>query len=169
VVPPVISETAEGRILDYSEGGKKTARLLVQGGKPGGKGYYVPPTVFVDVSPDDRLARDEIFGPVLTVFRADSIHHAVEMALDSEFALTGGLFSRNPRNIALVRREFRVGNLYVNRRNTGAVVSRQPFGGLAHSGAGDKAGGPDYVLQFLQPRTITENTTRRGFAPETNP
>jgi RHH-type proline utilization regulon transcriptional repressor/proline dehydrogenase/delta 1-pyrroline-5-carboxylate dehydrogenase len=166
VVPPVISETARSRILDYIEGGKKTARLLVQGRVPGPQGYYVPPTVFVDVSPHDRLAREEIFGPVLTVFRAENIKHALEMALDSEFALTGGIFSRNPRNIAFVRREFRVGNLYVNRKNTGAVVSRQPFGGLAHSGAGDKAGGPDYLLQFLQPRTITENTMRRGFAPE---
>jgi RHH-type transcriptional regulator, proline utilization regulon repressor / proline dehydrogenase / delta 1-pyrroline-5-carboxylate dehydrogenase len=169
VVPPVISEAAQNRILDYIEGGKKTAKLLVQGGLPGPQGYYVPPTVFVDVSPNDLIAREEIFGPVLAVFRADSIQHALEMALDSEFALTGGLFSRNPRNIALVRREFRVGNLYVNRKNTGAVVSRQPFGGLAHSGAGDKAGGPDYLLQFLQPRTITENTMRRGFAPEANP
>jgi RHH-type proline utilization regulon transcriptional repressor/proline dehydrogenase/delta 1-pyrroline-5-carboxylate dehydrogenase len=169
VVPPVISGAAQTRILDYIEAGKKTARLLVQGGVPGPQGFYVPPSVFVDVSPHDRLAREEIFGPVLSVFRANDIQHALEMALDSEFALTGGLFSRNPRNIALVRREFRVGNLYVNRKNTGAVVSRQPFGGLAHSGAGDKAGGPDYLLQFLQPRTITENTMRRGFAPKPNP
>ena len=120
----------------------------------------------MNVDRTDSLARDEIFGPVLSVFRARDFDHALEMALDSEFALTGGLFSRNPRNIERARREFRVGNLYINRKVTGAVVGRQPFGGLRMSGVGDKAGGPDYLLQFLQPRTITENTTRRGFAPE---
>ena len=90
---------------------------------------------------------------------------ALALAMDSEFALTGGLFSRNPRNIEKAKRAFRVGNLYVNRGITGAVVGRQPFGGLRMSGIGDKAGSPDYLLQFLSPRTISENTTRRGFAP----
>jgi len=90
----------------------------------------------------------------------------LKIALDSEFALTGGLYSRNPRNIELVQREFRVGNLYINRRITGAVVGRHPFGGLGLSGVGEKAGGPDYLLQFLRPRAVSENTARRGFAPE---
>jgi RHH-type transcriptional regulator, proline utilization regulon repressor / proline dehydrogenase / delta 1-pyrroline-5-carboxylate dehydrogenase len=126
----------------------------------------VPPAVFVEVSPDDRLAGDEIFGPVLTVFRARDFDEALRLALDSEFALTGGVYSRNPRNIERARADFRVGNLYINRKTTGAIVGRHPFGGLGLSGVGDKAGGPDYLLQFLQPRTISENTTRRGFAPE---
>ncbi len=165
-VPSVISSEARRRIEDYITRGKETARLVVQGARPDGDGFYVAPTVFTDVARDDRLAREEIFGPVLSVFRAVSFDEALEIALDSEFGLTGGLFSRQPRNIERARQAFRVGNLYINRKTTGAIVGRQPFGGLAMSGIGDKAGGPDYLLQFLQPRTITENTMRRGFAPE---
>jgi RHH-type proline utilization regulon transcriptional repressor/proline dehydrogenase/delta 1-pyrroline-5-carboxylate dehydrogenase len=101
---------------------------------------------------------------VLVLARAANFADALEMAMDSPFALTGGLFSRNPARIERARREFRVGNLYVNRKITGATVGRQPFGGLAMSGAGDKAGGPDYLLQFVSPRVVTENTMRRGFA-----
>jgi RHH-type proline utilization regulon transcriptional repressor/proline dehydrogenase/delta 1-pyrroline-5-carboxylate dehydrogenase len=164
-VPPVISAAAQKRIQGYIEGGRKSAKLLVQGKQPSGPGYFVSPTVFVDVSPDDPLARDEIFGPVLSVFRARDFEEALTLALDSDFALTGGVFSRNPRNIERARAAFRVGNLYVNRKTTGAIVGRQPFGGLRLSGAGDKAGGPDYLLQFLGTRTVSENTTRRGFAP----
>jgi RHH-type proline utilization regulon transcriptional repressor/proline dehydrogenase/delta 1-pyrroline-5-carboxylate dehydrogenase len=167
-VPPVISAAARDKIQSYIESGKQTARLVIQGSRRDGEGYYIAPTVFTDVAPDDRLARDEIFGPVLCVFRAATFEDALALALDSSFALTGGLFSRNPRSIERARTEFRVGNLYINRKTTGAVVGRQPFGGLAMSGVGDKAGGPDYLLQFLRPRTVTENTTRRGFAPEGN-
>ena len=165
-VPAVIGESAQRRIEGYIAEGKQTARLLAQGAAPAGPGYYVPPTVFADVAADSRLAREEIFGPVLCVFRARDFEEALAMALDSEFALTGGLYSRNPRNVDRAKAAFRVGNLYINRRITGAVVGRQPFGGLALSGVGDKAGGPDYLLQFLQPRTISESTMRRGFAPE---
>ncbi|HEX5368385.1 MAG TPA: aldehyde dehydrogenase family protein, partial [Dehalococcoidia bacterium] len=165
VVPPVISVEAQRRIEGYVEQGKREATLLVQGECPDAEGFYVAPAVFVDVKPSSPLARDEIFGPVLCMFRAADMREALALALDSEFALTGGLFSRNPRNIELAKREFRVGNLYVNRKITGAAVGRQAFGGLRMSGAGDKAGGPDYLLQFLSPRTITENTARRGFAP----
>jgi RHH-type proline utilization regulon transcriptional repressor/proline dehydrogenase/delta 1-pyrroline-5-carboxylate dehydrogenase len=165
-VTPVISAEAKQRIEGYIEEGRRTARLLAQCRVPDAEGHYVAPTVFAYVDPSSRLARDEIFGPVLCVFPAPDMQHALELALDSEFALTGGLYSRNPRNIALARRAFRVGNLYINRKTTGAIVGRQPFGGLGLSGAGDKAGGPDYLLQFLSPRTISENTTRRGFAPE---
>jgi RHH-type proline utilization regulon transcriptional repressor/proline dehydrogenase/delta 1-pyrroline-5-carboxylate dehydrogenase len=164
-VPPVITAEARRRIEGYIEEGRRTARLLVQGERPAGDGHYVPPSVFVDVDPASPLARDEIFGPVLAVFRAGDMDEALALAADSEFALTGGLYSRNPRNIERARRAFRVGNLYVNRKTTGAVVGRQPFGGRGLSGIGDKAGGPDYLLQFLQPRTISENTARRGFAP----
>jgi RHH-type proline utilization regulon transcriptional repressor/proline dehydrogenase/delta 1-pyrroline-5-carboxylate dehydrogenase len=112
------------------------------------------------------LAQEEIFGPVLAVLKARDLGHALEIANGTQYALTGGLYSRSPEHIALVKREFRVGNLYINRKITGALVDRQPFGGFKLSGIGSKAGGPDYLLQFLQPRTITENTLRRGFAPE---
>jgi RHH-type proline utilization regulon transcriptional repressor/proline dehydrogenase/delta 1-pyrroline-5-carboxylate dehydrogenase len=167
-VPPLISAAARDKVQSYVDSGLETAKLLVQGGRPAGNGYYVAPAVFTDVAGDDLLATDEIFGPVLSVFRTGTFDEALALALDSQFALTGGLFSRNPRNIERARAAFRVGNLYINRKTTGAIVGRQPFGGLAMSGVGDKAGGPDYLLQFLQPRTITENTTRRGFAPEGN-
>ena len=165
-VPPVISDGARRTIDNYIARGRSTARLLVQGGAPGGAGHYVAPSVFVDVDPSDRLARDEIFGPVLSVFRAKDFGEALELAMDSEFALTGGLYSRNPRHVDEAKQAFRVGNLYINRKITGAIVGRQPFGGLRMSGIGDKAGGPHYLLQFMEPRVITENTMRRGFAPE---
>ena len=148
--------------------------LLVQGGTSEGRGaggedangYYVPPTVFTDVPLDSPMACEEVFGPVLSVFRADDFEEALDIAMRSAFALTGGLFSRNPRHIELARRRFRVGNLYINRKITGAMVGRQPFGGLAISGVGETAGGPDYLRQFMEPRVVTENTMRRGFAPE---
>jgi RHH-type proline utilization regulon transcriptional repressor/proline dehydrogenase/delta 1-pyrroline-5-carboxylate dehydrogenase len=165
-VPPVIEREAQQRIEGYIERGKGAARLLVQGSRPAGDGYYVAPAAFVDVARDDPLARDEIFGPVLSVFHVQTIDEAIDLALEPEFALTGGLYSRNPRNIERVKREFRAGNLYINRRITGAVVGRHPFGGLGLSGVGEKAGGPDYLLQFLRPRAVSENTARRGFAPE---
>ena len=101
----------------------------------------------------------------LAVIQARDLTHALEIANDTSYALTGGCYSRSPQNIARVKREFRVGNLYVNRKITGALVARQPFGGFKMSGIGSKAGGGDYLLQFLVPRTITENTMRRGFAP----
>jgi len=165
-VPPVIGAASQRRIEGYVETGKQTASLVVEGRRPSSNGYYVAPTVFAEVSPKDRLAREEIFGPVLCVFKADNMDEALSLALDSEFALTGGLYSRNPRNIGRARQAFRVGNLYINRGTTGAMVGRQPFGGLGLSGIGDKAGGPDYLLQYMQPRTVSENMTRRGFAPE---
>ncbi|HEY7270245.1 MAG TPA: bifunctional proline dehydrogenase/L-glutamate gamma-semialdehyde dehydrogenase, partial [Dehalococcoidia bacterium] len=168
-VPPVISAGARDKIDGYIEAGKRTARLVAQGATVRGDGYYVRPTVFADVPLDDPLAREEIFGPVLSVFRAGSFAEALDLAMASEFALTGGVYSRNPRHIEEARRRFRAGNLYINRKITGAIVGRQPFGGLAMSGVGDKAGGPDYLLQFMEPRVISENTMRRGFAPEGHP
>jgi RHH-type transcriptional regulator, proline utilization regulon repressor / proline dehydrogenase / delta 1-pyrroline-5-carboxylate dehydrogenase len=161
----VISREAKERILEYSGIGEREGSLLVRGSVPT-DGYFVAPTVFENVPLTSRLAQEEVFGPVLLLFRAETFAHALAVALDSPFALTGGIFSRNPRNIALARREFRVGNLYINRKITGAVVGRQPFGGSAMSGLGDKAGGPDYLLQFMVPRVVTENTMRRGFAPD---
>jgi RHH-type proline utilization regulon transcriptional repressor/proline dehydrogenase/delta 1-pyrroline-5-carboxylate dehydrogenase len=165
-VPPVIGPDARERIMRYIDEGRRSATLVAQAPVPDGEGSYVPPTVFADVPLDSPLAREEIFGPVLSVFRAESFEQALAIATSSRFALTGGVFSRNPRHIEQARRRFRIGNLYINRKTTGAVVGRQPFGGLLRSGLGEKAGGPDYVRQFMQPRTITENTVRRGFAPD---
>ncbi|HET8943615.1 MAG TPA: aldehyde dehydrogenase family protein, partial [Dehalococcoidia bacterium] len=165
-VPPVIGASAHDKIMEYIALGQEEATLLAQASAPAGEGSYVPPSVFTDVGLDSRLAREEIFGPVLSVFRAATFEEALELALNSEFALTGGVYSRNPRHIEAAKREFRVGNLYINRKITGAVAGRHPFGGLAMSGIGEKAGGPDYVRQFMDPRSVTENTTRRGFAPE---
>jgi RHH-type proline utilization regulon transcriptional repressor/proline dehydrogenase/delta 1-pyrroline-5-carboxylate dehydrogenase len=168
VVGPVIDEEARTRILAAIEQGKRDARLAFAG-DPGpltAEGYYVGPHIFADVPPGSALAREEIFGPVLAVLKARDLTHALEIANGTPFALTGGLYTRSPGSIARVRHEFRVGNLYINRKITGALVDRQPFGGFALSGGGTKAGGPDYLLHFLLPRTITENTMRRGFAPQ---
>jgi RHH-type proline utilization regulon transcriptional repressor/proline dehydrogenase/delta 1-pyrroline-5-carboxylate dehydrogenase len=165
-VPPVIGADARDKIMRYIESAKSYATMVAQGQAPAGDGYYVRPTVFTDVPLDSELACEEVFGPALAVFRAPDFKEALEIAMHSAFALTGGVFSRSPRHIQMARRAFRVGNLYINRKTTGAIVGRQPFGGLAMSGFGEKAGGPDYVRQFMEPRSVTENTTRRGFAPE---
>jgi RHH-type proline utilization regulon transcriptional repressor/proline dehydrogenase/delta 1-pyrroline-5-carboxylate dehydrogenase len=173
IVPPVINADARDKILGYIESGQGYATKLAQtnvshlGPPPGEEApYYVAPTVFTDVPIDSPLAREEIFGPVLAVFHAGDFDEALAIALNSNFALTGGVFSRNPRHVQLARAAFRTGNLYINRKITGALVGRQPFGGLGLSGVGEKAGGPDYVRQFMQPRVVSENTMRRGFAPE---
>jgi RHH-type proline utilization regulon transcriptional repressor/proline dehydrogenase/delta 1-pyrroline-5-carboxylate dehydrogenase len=166
-VGPVIDADAHRRILATIDRGKGEGRLAYAGklGSLEGEGYYIAPHIFTDVAPTSFLAQEEIFGPVLTVLRARDLDEALRIANGTPYALTGGLYSRSPGNIARIRREFRVGNLYINRKITGALVDRQPFGGFKMSGIGSKAGGPDYLLQFLLPRTITENTLRRGFAP----
>jgi RHH-type proline utilization regulon transcriptional repressor/proline dehydrogenase/delta 1-pyrroline-5-carboxylate dehydrogenase len=155
-------------VLDYVAKGKQEARLVYAAdiGSLADKGHYVGPHIFADVKPTVVIAQEEIFGPVLAVLKARDLSEALVIANGTPYALTGGLFSRSPQNIAHVRREFRVGNLYVNRKITGALVDRQPFGGFHMSGIGSKAGGPDYLLQFVIPRTITESTLRRGFAPD---
>jgi RHH-type transcriptional regulator, proline utilization regulon repressor / proline dehydrogenase / delta 1-pyrroline-5-carboxylate dehydrogenase len=165
-VPPVISAEARERINAYLALGKAEGQVLAEAAVPDTGGHYVTPTVFEGIGRESRLAREEIFGPVLLLFRARSFAEALELAMDSPFGLTGGVFSRHPAHIGQAKAQFRVGNLYINRKTTGAVVGRQPFGGLRMSGAGDKAGGPDYLLNFLAARTITENTLRRGFAEE---
>jgi RHH-type proline utilization regulon transcriptional repressor/proline dehydrogenase/delta 1-pyrroline-5-carboxylate dehydrogenase len=129
-------------------------------------GWFVGPTVVTDVDPASPLATDELFGPVLAVFRVPDLDAAIELANRTDYALTAGIFSRSPAAIRRAATELRAGNVYVNRGITGAVVGRQPFGGYAMSGVGSKAGGPDYLLQFVDPRTLTENTLRQGFAPE---
>jgi len=130
------------------------------------RGYFVPPTIFNGVSPEAAIAQEEIFGPVLAIIVASDFDRALEIANGTPYALTGGIYSRNPDHLEKARRQFHVGNLYINRGITGALVDRQPFGGFKMSGLGSKAGGPDYLLQFLEPKTITENTLRHGFAPE---
>jgi len=169
-VGPVITAEAKEKIESYIAQGKTEARLAAtveppEAGWPD-DGFYVAPHVFVDVAPDAVIAQEEIFGPVVAVIRARDMDEALAVANGVRYALTGGLISRSPAAIERARREFRVGNLYINRGITGALVERQPFGGFKMSGIGSKAGGPDYLLQFLEPRVITENTMRRGFAPQ---
>jgi RHH-type proline utilization regulon transcriptional repressor/proline dehydrogenase/delta 1-pyrroline-5-carboxylate dehydrogenase len=166
-VGPVIDDEARRRVLDYIEKGKKEAQLAYAGdiGSLVEEGFFVGPHIFSGVPPTATVAQEEIFGPVLAVMPARDLDHALGIANGTAYALTGGLYSRSPDHIARIKREFRVGNLYINRKITGALVDRQPFGGFKLSGIGSKAGGPDYLLQFVQPRTITENTMRRGFAP----
>ncbi len=165
LVGPVISAEAQERILATIARAEKTDRLVFKGTVPQ-KGFFVPPAIFRDVQSSSLLWREEIFGPVLACRKAKDFDEALRLALESEYALTGGLFSRSPKHIERARVEFNVGNLYINRGCTGALVCRQPFGGSAMSGVGSKAGGPDYLLQFVEPRTVSENTMRRGFAPE---
>jgi RHH-type proline utilization regulon transcriptional repressor/proline dehydrogenase/delta 1-pyrroline-5-carboxylate dehydrogenase len=161
---PVIDEAAVKKIRGYIERGRKDGAHFL-GREADGNGHFVGPVIFWDVEPSSPLAQEEIFGPVLAVIRAKNIDEAIGIANGTPYALTGGLFSRSPKNIRRVREEFRVGNLYINRKITGALVGRQPFGGFGMSGVGSKAGGPDYLLQFMNPRSISENTMRRGFAP----
>lgn len=163
-VGPVVDEEAYRRILGTIEEASRRLRR-VAGDEPNGPGWIIPPTIFADVPPDDPLAQEEVFGPVLAVTKARTFDEALEIANGTRYALTGGVFSRSPGNIAKARARFDVGNLYINRGITGAIVGRQPFGGFKMSGGGTKAGGPDYLMHFLDPRAITENTQRRGFAP----
>ena len=163
IVGPVIDSDAFERIKAVIESTKCYAGLAHSGQAPAGEGYYLGPTIFRDVPRNSPLAQQEIFGPVLAVIRARDLDEALEIANGTEFALTGGFFSRSPRNIEQVKRDFDVGNLYINRGITGALVGRQPFGGYRMSGGGTKAGGPDYLLNFLLPRAVTENLMRRGF------
>lgn len=168
-IGPVIDETAYKRILETIEAGKKEATLAYQATNVPGDGYFVPPTIFTDVKPTDRLAREEIFGPVLSVIRVRDLDEALQVANETDYALTAGFFSRSPANIERIKAELVAGNVYVNRSCTGAVVGRHPFGGFKMSGGGTKAGGGDYLLQFLIPRIVTENIMRHGFAPEETP
>ena len=165
-IGPVISAPAKNRIMEYIQEGKARAHLAAQADIASLEdGWFVAPTLFTDMNNDDPLAQEEIFGPVLAVLRADTFDEAIGIANSTRFALTGGVYSRSPAHLTAARQSFNVGNLYLNRKITGAMVGRQPFGGFAMSGMGYKAGGPDYLLQFMQAKTVTENTLRRGFAP----
>jgi RHH-type proline utilization regulon transcriptional repressor/proline dehydrogenase/delta 1-pyrroline-5-carboxylate dehydrogenase len=167
-VGPVVDADSRDRILKAIGDGKTSAKAqatLVPPPAIAERGYFVPVSLFEMTDPHHSLCQDEIFGPVIAVLRAGDLTEALKIAEDSPYGLTGGFYSRSPVNIARVRKEFRVGNLYVNRKITGAIVDRQPFGGARLSGVGAKAGGPDYLLQFVTPRTVTESVMRRGFAP----
>jgi RHH-type proline utilization regulon transcriptional repressor/proline dehydrogenase/delta 1-pyrroline-5-carboxylate dehydrogenase len=161
----VIDGVAQEKIEQYAEIGKKEGSLLLEKTVPGAPGFFVPLRIFSNIRPEHRLAQEEIFGPILSIIQVEDFDEALDVANNTEYALTGAVFSRSPLNIGQAQRGFRVGNLYINRGCTGAVVGRHPFGGFKMSGIGSKAGGPDYLLQFMLPRTVTENTIRRGFAP----
>jgi RHH-type proline utilization regulon transcriptional repressor/proline dehydrogenase/delta 1-pyrroline-5-carboxylate dehydrogenase len=166
-VGPLIDEESQQRVLrtiaDARQGGREM--LAADGGPTASEGFFVGPHIFADVDRDAPLAQDEIFGPVLAVLRAADFSDAIAIVNDSAYALTAGVFSRSPEHLEQARREIAAGNLYLNRGITGALVGRQPFGGYKLSGIGSQAGGREYLLQFVIPRTITENTMRRGFAP----
>jgi RHH-type transcriptional regulator, proline utilization regulon repressor / proline dehydrogenase / delta 1-pyrroline-5-carboxylate dehydrogenase len=163
-IGPVIDAAAQQRIRSIVAQGKLTSTLVLELPAPA-SGYFVGPVIFTDVDPQDPIAQTEIFGPVLAVMRAADFDAAIAIANGTNYALTGGLYSRTPSHIDRAKLEFEVGNLYINRSITGAIVARQPFGGYKLSGVGSKAGGPDYLLQFLDLRTVTENIQRQGFAP----
>jgi RHH-type transcriptional regulator, proline utilization regulon repressor / proline dehydrogenase / delta 1-pyrroline-5-carboxylate dehydrogenase len=163
-VGPVVDKDSYERIRATISKAKETLPLLCEAEAPK-EGYFVGPTIFGEVPPEHAIAQEEIFGPVLAVMKAKSFDEALNIANGTAYALTGGIFSRSPERIKRAQAEFRVGNLYINRGCTGALVERQAFGGFRMSGLGTKAGGPDYLLQFVDPRVSTENTMRRGFAP----
>ncbi|MEZ6126127.1 MAG: proline dehydrogenase family protein [Planctomycetaceae bacterium] len=172
VIGPVIDEDARERLLGAvshldPDAGEVLA-LSVDTKKLSKQGHFVGPQIVTGVDPESSLAQDELFGPVLVVLKARTLDEAFSIANNTRYALTGGVYSRSPSTLKRARNEFVVGNLYLNREITGAIVQRQPFGGYRMSGIGSKAGGPDYLLQFLVPVNVTENTMRRGFAPPTH-
>jgi len=162
---PVVDRSQQDKVMGYLELARQEGEILLLHDQFPEKGYYVPLTIVGSITPEHRLAQEEIFGPVLAVMRVKDFDQAMDWANSTKFALTGGVFSRSPRNLERARKEFQVGNLYLNRGNTGSMVERHPFGGFKLSGLGAKTGGPDYLFQFMDQRTITENTMRRGFAP----
>ncbi|MCK9284165.1 MAG: bifunctional proline dehydrogenase/L-glutamate gamma-semialdehyde dehydrogenase [Rhodocyclaceae bacterium] len=165
---PLISAAARDKAQRYVEIGRREGRLVWQGRVPQDGGWYVAPAIFADIRPEHRLAREEVFGPLLAVLRAADFATALQMAMDSDYALSGGVYSRLPEHLAQARECFCVGNLYLNRRITGARVGIQPFGGVALSGTGVQAGGADYLKQFLWSRCVSTNTQRRAFLPAAN-
>ena len=164
VVGPVIDAEAQQKIRAMIEQGKTEATLAWQGATPA-EGYFVAPTIFTGVKPGVAIAREEIFGPVLAVIRVKHLDEAIAVANATDYALTGGLFSRSPVALARAEQELMCGNVYLNRAITGAIVERHPFGGFRMSGGGTKAGGRGYLENFLFPRAIAENVMRRGFTP----
>jgi len=165
VVGPLIDRDAWDRVRGYEALAREEGEVLYHRDDVPESGWYVGPTVALTRHARSRIATEEIFGPMLTLLRADDFDHALAIANDTDYALTGGILSRSPMRVRRAVDTLRAGNVYVNRAITGARVGRQPFGGYGLSGVGSKAGGPDYLLQFVEPRVVTENTIRRGFAP----
>jgi len=153
---PVINARAKESILQYVEAGKTEGRLITGGEPAPGDGYFIRPTIIADIDPKARIFQEEIFGPVLAVTKAADFEQALAFANDSEYGLTGAVFSRDPQNIERAKEQFFVGNLYINRKCTGAMVGAHPFGGFNMSGTDSKAGGPDYLLQFVQGKSIAQ-------------
>lgn len=153
---PVVSRNQYRTVLDYIEIGKCEGQLVYGGSVLARDGYFIEPAIFVDVAPNARIAQEEIFGPVLAVIKARDWRQAIDIANDTEFGLTGAFYSTDPERLAYARREFHVGNLYLNRKCTGALVGIHPFGGFNMSGTNSKAGGPDYLLLFTQAKSIGE-------------
>jgi RHH-type proline utilization regulon transcriptional repressor/proline dehydrogenase/delta 1-pyrroline-5-carboxylate dehydrogenase len=165
-VGPVIDADAHARVRRYVEDAPSQGKVLLARDDVPDTGWFVGPTIVAVDDPHAPIASEEIFGPVLAVLRARDFDHAIELANSTDYALTAGCFSRSPVHLRRAAAELRAGNVYLNRHITGAVVGRQPFGGYGMSGIGSKAGGPDYLHQFLDPRVSTENTLRQGFAPD---
>jgi RHH-type proline utilization regulon transcriptional repressor/proline dehydrogenase/delta 1-pyrroline-5-carboxylate dehydrogenase len=161
-VPPVIERSAQERVTSYAELAARQGRIVVGGEQVPDHGWFCPPVVAVDLDSDSPVLSDEIFGPLLAIERVRDVEHAMDIVESLPVALTGGLFARDPATVRYVEQRSPVGNLYVNRGITGAKVGRQPFGGNRLSGNGTKAGGPDYLLHFVEPRAVTENTVRHG-------
>ena len=165
-VPPVIEREAQERVRGYAETAAAEGRVLARAESPVGEGWFCDPLVVTGLGPGSRVLTEEIFGPLVAVEAVPDLDAACEIVESLPFALTGGLFSRNPRAVEEVARRLPVGNLYINRATTGAMVGRQPFGGNRLSGVGSKAGGPGYLLQFAEPRVVSEDTMRHGLVVE---
>jgi RHH-type proline utilization regulon transcriptional repressor/proline dehydrogenase/delta 1-pyrroline-5-carboxylate dehydrogenase len=165
-IPPVIDDEAYRRLLALHETPEGGVEVVFRGEAPESAGCFVPPLILRIDDVHHPLMQRELFGPILAVTRATNFDDALEKALESEFALTGAVYSRQPSHLARAREKFRVGNLYLNRECTGSMVGRQPFGGFRMSGTDAKAGGPGYLLNFVDARCVTENTMRRGFTPD---
>jgi RHH-type proline utilization regulon transcriptional repressor/proline dehydrogenase/delta 1-pyrroline-5-carboxylate dehydrogenase len=161
-VPPVIEQEAQERVARYAAEAQKNGRIAAQAREVPDRGWFATPTLAADLPADSPVINEEIFGPLLAVERVRNVEAACDALDRSPFALTAGLFARNPDTVEYVEARVPVGNLYVNRSITGAMVARQPFGGNRLSGTGTKAGGPGYLLQFVEPRVVTENTMRHG-------
>ncbi|XPV75285.1 MAG: L-glutamate gamma-semialdehyde dehydrogenase [Desulfovibrio sp.] len=162
---PVVDKHAQENVLKYIAIAEQEGKVLVKRTDIPSEGCFAPLTIVEGINKDHRIAQEEVFGPVLAVLKAKDFDEALDIANSTQFALTGAIYSRSPKHLERARVEFRVGNLYLNKGSTGALVERHAFGGFKMSGVGSKAGGPDYLLQFLDPRLVSENTMRRGFAP----
>ncbi|SDK83364.1 L-proline dehydrogenase [Maridesulfovibrio ferrireducens] len=166
---PVVDKAAQKNVLNYGKIAEEEGKVLVKLEAPAEYtskgGCYTPLLIVEGITKNHRIAQEEVFGPVLVVMRAADFSEAVDIANSTRFALTGAVYSRSPKNLEYASKEFRVGNLYLNKPSVGALVERHAFGGFKMSGVGSKSGGPDYLLQFMDPRLVCENTMRRGFAP----